>query len=148
MENWSTTQKIVYTTHVWVGKTKIYPQLQDFDYSSMTIIISRFICCHQPNVDFSHHIEDCFYLFRKTEFAIPEWTKEEFTKLYLECRQSDEVQSNDKSEEDMQDIEMKWKGYLTYLEDWTIEHSNAAFAGDSPPSYDDWTENQWLNNEE
>lgn len=41
---------------------------------------------------------------------------------------------------------ISWRNYLLYLHDWAQEHSDPLFMGNSPAGYDEWLDNEDLEN--
>ena len=42
----------------------------------------------------------------------------------------------------------EWKGYIKYLKKWANEHSDERFYGQSPASFDEWCDMEYLEEEE
>jgi len=43
----------------------------------------------------------------------------------------------------MSEHEMEWNNYLSYLNDWTKDHSSPLFYGMTPASFDEWCDNEY-----
>lgn len=127
---WTPEEKLCYIAHIWADKEPCCEILEDYGFSDMAKAAVKFIECQQPNIEFTEHIENCFFLLQKIEYDVENWTKENFMDLYSKYDQPNDIPSK----------ELLWQKYISYIEK---VHDSPEYAGCSLVGYDEWLANEY-----